>query len=151
MTFCNTVILILMHFFAFLYFKVYYFAHTASAASNVKPDVSQSINNLMLSNQTSRYIRKCIRISDHSFSALQCYGLYCCSRSRIVSLYLRLVLRTLQALNLILSEEICFGRPAILLEIIFKSLHYYASFKCKQPDRIAQFVGSLTQEPVITG
>ena len=38
----NTVSLILMHFFTFSHFKVFYFAPTASASSNVKPDVSQT-------------------------------------------------------------------------------------------------------------
>ena len=39
----NTVIPILMHFFFHIFtFQMYYLAFTASASSNVKPDVSQS-------------------------------------------------------------------------------------------------------------
>ena len=76
------VIPILIHFFTLTPLKVYYFAPTTSASSNVKPDASQSkamFHNdirfatvyhriycqkfFRLSNQTSRYICMCIRIN----------------------------------------------------------------------------------------
>lgn len=81
LTLFNTVIPIPMHFFS--HFKGYYVASIASACSNVKPYTSQSeatFHNdvcfatvycriycrkfLTLSNQTSHYIRRCIRISN---------------------------------------------------------------------------------------
>ena len=78
----NTVVPILMFFFTFSLFKMYYFAPIASAFSDIKPYISQLEvtfpNNvtfatlylkiychkfLTISNKTSCYIHKCIRIS----------------------------------------------------------------------------------------
>ena len=81
MTIFNIVFPFLIHFFTVPPLNIYYFASTASASSNVKPDASQTeatfTNDvgfatvyrkiycgkfLTSSNQALRYIRMCIRI-----------------------------------------------------------------------------------------